>query len=178
MTPTPPRSRVEAPRWYSVTRDGAATLCVDEDDARQVASESDVAWPRMGPHRAVQLVDASAIAELEQECERLRKALSLVQQHHATAWNRGHMMGMEANRQIAKQAQEAVASDAWGNTQLTEALMKAEAECEALRKDAGRYALLRRGQRWSVVNGIGDTLRADTLDSAIDAALAAQPEKG
>lgn len=48
---------------------------------------------------------------------------------------------------------------------------------EAVR-DAGRYALLRRGQHWSVVDGIGDTLRADALDAAIDAALAAQPEKG
>lgn len=37
-------------------------------------------------------------------------------------------------------------------------------------EDAARYQLLRRGQRWSVINGIGDTLRADELDAAIDAA--------
>jgi hypothetical protein len=36
-------------------------------------------------------------------------------------------------------------------------------------KDAERYRLLRRGQHWSVVDGIGDTLRADALDAAIDA---------
>ena len=36
--------------------------------------------------------------------------------------------------------------------------------------DAARYRLLRRGQRWSVIDGIGDTLRGDELDAAIDAA--------
>lgn len=36
--------------------------------------------------------------------------------------------------------------------------------------DAERYRLLRRGQRWSVIDGIGDTLRGDELDAAIDAA--------
>nr|WP_179254143.1 hypothetical protein [Burkholderia sp. AU33423] len=35
---------------------------------------------------------------------------------------------------------------------------------------AERYRCLRHGQRWSVINGIGDTLRADELDAAIDAA--------
>lgn len=39
-------------------------------------------------------------------------------------------------------------------------------------RDAARYRLLRRGQHWSVVNGIGDTLRAEGLDSEIDARLA------
>jgi len=37
--------------------------------------------------------------------------------------------------------------------------------------DAQRYRELRRGQKWSVVNGIGDTLRGDDLDAAIDAAM-------
>lgn len=40
--------------------------------------------------------------------------------------------------------------------------------------DAERYRLLRRGQRWSVIDGIGDTLRGDELDAAIDAARAAK----
>ena len=35
-------------------------------------------------------------------------------------------------------------------------------------KDAARYRLLRRGQHWSVIDGIGDTLRAEALDAAID----------
>lgn len=76
---------------------------------------------------------AAELRRLHAECEELRKSLALVQQHHATAWNRGYTMGMAANRQIAREAQAAVARDAWGNTQLTEALLKAEAECEKLR---------------------------------------------
>lgn len=85
---------------------------------------------------------AAELLRLHAECEALRKSLALVQQHHATAWNRGHTMGMAANRQIAREAQEAVARDAWGNTQLTEALLAAEAECETLRveRDALRAA--------------------------------------
>lgn len=43
-------------------------------------------------------------------------------------------------------------------------------------KDAARYRLLRRGQHWSVINGTGDTLRADELDTAIDAARARAKE--
>ena len=50
-------------------------------------------------------------------------------------------------------------------------------ECRTLRarvaeleKDAARYRWLRRGQHWSVINGVGDILRADVLDTAIDVA--------
>lgn len=55
-------------------------------------------------------------------------------------------------------------------TSICTALQEAHAELDALRADAERYRLLRRGQRWSVVNGIGDVLRADALDAAIDIA--------
>lgn len=37
-------------------------------------------------------------------------------------------------------------------------------------EDAARYRWLRRGQHWSVIDGIGDTLRSGELDAAIDAA--------
>lgn len=84
-----------------------------------------------------------AVEALHAECEALRKSLALVQQHHATAWNRGHAAGLAANQQIARQAQDAVARDAWGNTQLTESLLAAEAERDALRADAERYRWLR-----------------------------------
>lgn len=40
-----------------------------------------------------------------------------------------------------------------------------------LRTDAERYSALRRGQKWSVIDGIGDALRGDELDAAIDAAM-------
>ena len=37
-------------------------------------------------------------------------------------------------------------------------------------EDAARYRLLRRGQHWSVIDGIGNDLRAEVLDAAVDAA--------
>ena len=46
---------------------------------------------------------------------------------------------------------------------------------KANQNDAERYRILRRGQHWSVIDGIGDTLRADVLDAAIDAAMAIPP---
>lgn len=45
-------------------------------------------------------------------------------------------------------------------------------ELVAAGKDAERYREVRRGQHWSVINGIGDSLRADALDAAVDSALA------
>lgn len=47
-------------RWYMVNRDGMATLCVDREDAEKEAADANLNWPkRLGPHRAVQLVEAS-----------------------------------------------------------------------------------------------------------------------
>lgn len=46
--------------WYSLDREGIATLCIDENDARKTAGDSDVMWPRRGPHRAVQMVEVGA----------------------------------------------------------------------------------------------------------------------
>lgn len=45
-------------RWYMVNKDGMATLCADEADAEREAADAQAIWPGMGPHRAVQLVDA------------------------------------------------------------------------------------------------------------------------
>ena len=50
------------PRWYCLSADGAATLCVDEEDAKEVAAESWVMYPQNAPYRAAQMVDASAVA--------------------------------------------------------------------------------------------------------------------
>lgn len=47
-------------------------------------------------------------------------------------------------------------------------------EIERLRKDAERYAVVRRGQHWSVIDGIGDPLRGERLDAGIDAVIAAK----
>ena len=46
-------------RWYMVNKMGMATLCTDKADAQQEAADAQMAWPHMGPHRAVQLVEAS-----------------------------------------------------------------------------------------------------------------------
>ena len=46
-------------RWYMVNRDGMATLCEDQADAEKEAVGAQIVWPRNGPHRAVQLVEAS-----------------------------------------------------------------------------------------------------------------------
>ena len=46
-------------RWYMVNKMGMATLCVEKEDAEQEAADAQTAWPHMGPHRAVQLVEAS-----------------------------------------------------------------------------------------------------------------------
>jgi hypothetical protein len=88
-------------------------------------------------------IESAATAPLLKRIAELEKALKLVQQHHATAWNRGHIAGMAANRMVARDAMKAVEQDAWNNTQLTKALMDAEKrseelerELEALRKDA------------------------------------------
>lgn len=37
-------------------------------------------------------------------------------------------------------------------------------------EDAARYRCIRRGQHWSVIDGTGNELRAEALDTAIDAA--------
>ena len=44
-------------RWYMVNKDGMATLCADQADAEQEAKNAQDAWPHMGPHRAVRLVE-------------------------------------------------------------------------------------------------------------------------
>lgn len=51
------------------------------------------------------------------------------------------------------------------------------AERDALKVDAERYRLLRRGQHWSVIDGIGEALRAEALDAAINAAIAKEADK-
>ena len=41
---------------------------------------------------------------------------------------------------------------------------------DSVQEDAARYRLLRRGQHWSVIDGIGDDLlRAEALDESVDA---------
>ena len=73
------------PRWYSVNNMGMATLCADKADAENVARDCDMEWPRQGPHRAVQLVEASTLdtertariaAQIENEALKAERARS------------------------------------------------------------------------------------------------------
>ena len=50
-----------------------------------------------------------------------------------------------------------------------QAYKSADDELAAMRKNAARYLKVRRGQHWSVIDGIGDTLRGEELDSSVDA---------
>ena len=49
-------------RWYSVDKDGMATLCTDREDAEQEAKDANMAWPHTAPHRAVQLLEVGTSA--------------------------------------------------------------------------------------------------------------------
>lgn len=91
---------------------------------------ADRTTPYHGPHAQAM---ARELLRLEAENQQLKTSLALVQQHHATAWNRGHQAGIRAGESAVKQATDAVKADAWGNTQLTNALMQAEAERDQLR---------------------------------------------
>ena len=51
----------QQPRWYCVDNMGMATRCADKADAEDVARTCDIDFPRQSPHRAVQLVEASAL---------------------------------------------------------------------------------------------------------------------
>ena len=58
----------------------------------------------------------------------------------------------------------------------TNAVLVPASELRKLQEDSARYRLLRRGQHWSVIDGMGYTLRAEQIDAAIDSALLAEKE--
>lgn len=72
----------EMNHWYMLARDGRATLCTDKADAELEAKEADAAWPDMGPHRAMQLVEAeklaSAIGTRRVLCDLLGECLPII----------------------------------------------------------------------------------------------------
>jgi len=86
---------------------------------------------------------------------------------------RQEVEAMRKNRSDAEAALNALRAEVEQYRQLFNASKlgheQAFARCQELSADAERYQLLRRGQRWSVIDGIGNTLRADELDASIDA---------
>lgn len=95
-----------------------------QPEALRLAAELEAPVGTQSTYSAMQQA-AAELRRLQAEYETLKKSV-------ATAWNRGHTMGMRANEDIARQALEVVKKDAWANTQLTEALLKAEEQCDAL----------------------------------------------
>lgn len=51
------------PRWYSVDRNGVATLCADRENAEREAAEAAWQWPVNAPYLAVQLADATGLLD-------------------------------------------------------------------------------------------------------------------
>jgi hypothetical protein len=99
--------------------------CPDFDDWHE--------GPSIDDFRAIsRAIESEVATPLLERIAELEKAIKLVQQHHATAWSRGHIAGMEANRMVARDAMKATEQDAWNNTQLTDALMAAESRIEQL----------------------------------------------
>ncbi len=66
------------------------------------------------------------------ELRRLHAEVSRLQAWHQTAWQRGHAVGLNGLREALRQMEDHKKSDAWGNTQLTEALMRAEEQRDEL----------------------------------------------
>ena len=109
----------QTPRWYSVNNIGMATLCADKADAEDVARTCDIDFPRQSPHRAVQLVELSALELVELSAlEKERTARIEAQQRLAD------MQELAAKAGLAhmKAVQEAV----------REALQEAQKACENL----------------------------------------------
>ncbi len=124
---------------------------------------------------------------LQAENERLRKL-------HQDAYQRGHQSGSRGLREAYDAIQEVKRQDAWGNAQLTEALLAAEeraervefenaaltAENERLKADAEKLERFRSLARWvsnCAGHGINSGMRAkgEELLVLINAAKAVQP---
>lgn len=97
-------SAATEPRWYSVNNMGMATLCADKADAENVASDCDTEWPRQAPHRAVQLVEASAL-------DTERAARIEAQQRLADAQELAAKSGLAHRMAVQRCVQAAVAEE-------------------------------------------------------------------
>ena len=86
-------------RWYCVSSDGLATLCKGQEDAKNIAMNCNVLYPKDSPHRAMRLVDASRIEALEQAYMKAHSALELIAtpKRPDGTWNRDR----EACRDVA-----------------------------------------------------------------------------
>lgn len=79
----------------------------------------------------------------------------------------------EADLTVPERIECLIAAHDEATTDLVDDLSDARESGAQDADDARRYRLIRRGQHWSVVDGAGDTLRAEALDAAIDRAMGA-----
>ena len=84
------------------------------------------------------------------------------------AWSYGTMSQDDFVQVVEQQDRLAEIADAAIRAMLASGVQPAPSVPDDIARDADRYRLLRRGQHWSVINGIGDELRAEALDAAID----------
>ena len=75
-------------RWYCVSRDDIAMLCVNEADAQEEAAHLDSDWPADAPHRAVQLGDVAAERE---QCVLMEKDAARYRWLRDQHWNTGEL---------------------------------------------------------------------------------------
>jgi hypothetical protein len=73
-------------------------------------------------------LDGEAAAELR----RLEAENARLRAWQQSAWQRGHAVGLNGLNEALRQMEEHRKSDAWGNTQLTEALLRAEEQRDEL----------------------------------------------
>lgn len=101
------------------------------------------------------------LAAYELTVANLRAAQGRDKHWHDTAWNRGHQMGMAANRDIARQATEALVKEreahAETNRMMTEALMQAEAAQGVPDVDAVMSQAQVMASAWSLVGSCFDS---------------------
>ena len=97
-------SAATEPRWYSVNNMGMATRCADKADAEDVARTCDIDFPRQSPHRAVQLVEASAL-------DTERAARIEAQQRLADAQELAAKSGLAHRMAVQAAVAEAVAAE-------------------------------------------------------------------
>ena len=97
-------SAATEPRWYCVNNMGMATLCADKADAEDVARTCDIDFPRQSPHRAVQLVEVSAL-------EKERTARIEAQQRLADAQELAAKSGLAHRKAVQDAVAEAVAAE-------------------------------------------------------------------
>jgi hypothetical protein len=149
-------------RWYCLSREGMATLCTDEEDAKEVAAESFVLYPQSGPYRAVQMVDSAHVSPGAEAFLTPQDMADLQRLEDLFTDDQGWDLPKERMQRLAESRKELA----------------------ALRQDAERYRRLAESMQGTIRldGGPGDTRWAAPqyinwtdggLDAAIDAAFAA-----